>query len=289
MATVGVSLAVVPGTGVGAPSSTANMAGPKSVLVSGVFTGQVIVEAAAVVGGVFCQIATFTAPVSKLVEVACAQMRVRSQNVGGVPVVDITAEGGVVESAVLVAPAGNGAGAAVDISTLGEFTTAMVSAGFTGTVVVELSEDGVNWVQGFPTFTGVGGCESKVTPANFARVRRAGATGGPIPTVNLAAVDVASGNIHARARVNADAVAPTLLIAYRIAALLRLDVGSYRLTLLDPIPITDRFITPTIIDGAGIVQLDPATETTTIIEILVFTNAGAPADFDFDVLVERVS
>jgi hypothetical protein len=194
MATIGITLPVPLGTAVGAPVATANMAGAKSVFVTGLFSGQLIIEVAAVAGGDFCQVATVGQPTKLVVDVACAQMRVRSQSVVGSPNVDVSAEEAVVQSAALTVPAASGVGAATDISAFGELTTVVVSPYTSGgTVAIELSEDGVNWVQGFPTFTGVGGCKTQVTPANFARVRRAGVTGGAPPTVGLAAVTGAGG------------------------------------------------------------------------------------------------
>lgn len=193
MATIGASLAVPAGTGVGAASATANMAGKKTILVSGVFSGQVIVEIAAVAGGPFCQLRTFTAPKSMVFEVACAEMRVSSQNVGGAPVVDVSAEEAVVQAVNLAVPAGNGSGAGSDISALGELMTAVVLPYGSGSCIVELSEDNVNWVQAFSTFTPAGGCQTKEKPANFARVTRAGVTVGAPPVVQLAAISGAGG------------------------------------------------------------------------------------------------
>lgn len=166
------------------------MGARKNVLVSGAFSGQMVVEIAAVAGGTFCPLRTFTAPRSESFEVACAEMRVSSQNVGGAPVVDVTAEQGIALGVNLDVPAGDGSGLASDITAFGELMTAIVQPFGAGVCFVELSEDGVNWVQAFPTFTTRGGWYTRKNPGNFARVTRAsvGLGPGPAPVVQLAAL-----------------------------------------------------------------------------------------------------
>lgn len=190
MATVGISLAVPPGNGTGAPSAVTNMNAAKTVIVGGTFSANVIIEANVKPGGEFCQVASFSRPGQKVVAVVANEMRVRIQGfASGAPDVDVSAEEAVVQSVSLPAPAGNGVGASVAIDQLGELTTALAGGTYTGQVLIEVSEDDVDYAQGFSTLTGTD-CDTKVIPANFARVRRVGvnAAAPGLPDVGLAAV-----------------------------------------------------------------------------------------------------
>ena len=87
----------------------------------------------------------------------------------------------------LVPPAGNGVGAAVDVSALGPLKTITVQGVFTGVVTVEYSEDGGVTFAQLASFA-AGGKQTITLAARFMRVRRGGV--GLIPgTPNI---DVAS-------------------------------------------------------------------------------------------------
>jgi hypothetical protein len=89
----------------------------------------------------------------------------------------------------LPAPAGNGVGAQVDVSTLGTLNTVVVGGTFRGSVVVEISQDGgATWTQEL-VFTAPGSKTSEFV-AEFMRVRRSGvpAISPGLPSVDVGAV-----------------------------------------------------------------------------------------------------
>ena len=97
--------------------------------------------------------------------------------------------------AALGAPVGNGAAAAVDVSTLPLFKTVQIGGTFRGEVIVEISEDGgVTWGQPFPGFQAPG-FASEILAADFMRVRRVGVPANTpgLPIVNVGACDVGGG------------------------------------------------------------------------------------------------
>jgi hypothetical protein len=89
-------------------------------------------------------------------------------------------------------PAGNGPGAAVDVSALGLFKTATVGGDYRGNVQIEISEDGISaWSQiglGFPN----PGAQSQVVAARFMRAVRSGV---PLIAPGLPIVDVGGSNV----------------------------------------------------------------------------------------------
>jgi hypothetical protein len=92
-----------------------------------------------------------------------------------------------------IAPAGNGAGAAVSVALLGTFNTVFVSDVFTGAAIIEVSDDGVNWT---PTlsFNTNGGIKSKSFVAQFVRVFRNNVdlTAPGLPVVTIVAINDAN-------------------------------------------------------------------------------------------------
>lgn len=105
----------------------------------------------------------------------------------GVPEVDVGADDFGTLFATLVATAGDGVGASVDVSLLPAFKTVQISDAFRGGVVVEISEDNVAWAQCM-TFL-VPGAQSKVVTAQWMRVRRQNVpTIAPgLPAINVGA------------------------------------------------------------------------------------------------------
>lgn len=112
-------------------------------------------------------------PGKKTIDIAAQFMRVRRAGAGGVtPDVDVSSNdnGGLFLD--LPVPAGDGVGAAVDVSALGTYNTVAVLGTWEGVVIIEISEDNVTWSQcmGFQN----PGYQSKEFVAQFMRVRRSG-------------------------------------------------------------------------------------------------------------------
>jgi hypothetical protein len=133
---------------------------------------------------------TFQQPNDKTVDVASRWVRATVSNYkpgGPAPVVNLAGNDDGATMATLVAPAADGAGAAVDVSLLPELKTVHIAEQFRGALQVEISADGgVTWnsVYSFQD----PGQQSQVFTANRMRVVRNGVTpGGPLPLVNIAA------------------------------------------------------------------------------------------------------
>lgn len=113
---------------------------------------------------------------------------------GTAPQIDIGGTDDGTVFATLVAPAGNGVGAAVDVSLLPTFKSAQVGGTFRGSVIVEFSEDGATeWAQ-FAAFN-AGGIQSAPETAHWARVRRVGVppNNPGLPIINLGATTTGGG------------------------------------------------------------------------------------------------
>lgn len=190
MSTVGISLTVPATNTAGAASATGNMQGVKTLVVeeaTGVFSGTVIIEARASSGG-YCQVASFSRPGSKEIDIPCDEMRVRRGGAGtGTPTVDVSAEEGIVRAAALTVPAAVGVGASTNVSTFGEHISLFVGSPFNGSIEIEGSADDTDFAQVFKSFVGPG-CEVKDVPANYLRVRRRGTGTSGTPAVTVAAV-----------------------------------------------------------------------------------------------------
>lgn len=122
----------------------------------------------------------FNKPGERTFNVACAFMRARVTGYvqGGAPTVDVGSSDIGTQSATLVATAGNGDGAGVDVSTLGDFTTIQVAGTYKGAVNIQVSNDGgSSWAlaDGF-SFVDKGSPQmySAILTANFFRVSRSG-------------------------------------------------------------------------------------------------------------------
>jgi len=121
----------------------------------------------------------------KTVNVACRFMRAVTTNYtqGGAPTVSVGSTDIGTQAAELVAPAGNGAGAGVDISALGDFTTVQVSGIYKGACNLEVSNDGeTSWAQvagmSFISNGGISKIISAVIVGEFLRVVRTGIQAG---------------------------------------------------------------------------------------------------------------
>jgi len=190
------------GNGVGAAVDFSAMGASKTIVVSGVWpqnnqpsiTIEINNDAAQL--GTWAPIAAFQGGGEVVVDVACRFVRARVANFksGTAPQIDIGGQADAAQFATLVAPAGNGFGAAVDISALGAFKSVHIGNEFRGAVVIEMSTDGItDWGQ--PFAFNKPGVSSAVFTANFARVRRAGVpqVNPGLPLVNIGATDDAGG------------------------------------------------------------------------------------------------
>ncbi len=207
MANIFTNLAVPASDGVGAGSDTSAMGKIRTITVQNTFTGAVNIEFSnEAVGGPYAQVATFSAPGKKTIELAGRFMRVRRSGVAGgaTPDVDVASDdaGGLYLD--LPAPAGDGTGASVDVSAFGTFNTVAVLGTFQGTVIIEISEDNTTWAQCM-AFQAPG-WQSKKFVAQFMRVRRAGTAvlGTPpgLPNVDVGAINDGGGGSAASAATN---------------------------------------------------------------------------------------
>jgi hypothetical protein len=181
MAFTSVSLPAPAGNGVGAWIDVSTFGALKTISVEGNGTRIspfVIIEcsneSAPSSAFTLCQ---FVTPGEQTLEVACHWMRSRVTNYigGGAPTVEVGGDDSGASFAQVAVPAGNGTGASIDVSSLGQFKTVQVLGAFRGNLTLEVSEDGGT------TFVGVEGFSfqqpgfaSAVIAADFFRVTRNG-------------------------------------------------------------------------------------------------------------------
>lgn len=198
MANLFVSLAVPAGNGVGAATDTSDLGAIRTITVEGAFTGGLTVEVSLDAGTTWSPLATFSEESGdQTISVAANSMRVRRSGVDsdnpGSPTVDVGSDENPGEYTSLAVPAGNGTAAGSDISAHGQFQTCQVGGTFTGSVIVQISEDGTDWADEF-TFSNPG-IQSLRFVAQFARVRRGGID--PLlpgtPVVNLGGINDSGG------------------------------------------------------------------------------------------------
>ncbi len=196
MSTTFVNLPTLAGNGSGAAVSVSGIDSLKTIVSAGnggVFEPIVNVEISNDVAGTFwATIATFTAADETVRLIPARWMRATVQNYrgGGAPAVDVGGDVATVTFATLVATAGNGSGAAVDISALGTVKSVQVADAFRGTVVIEVSEDGTTEWGILQSFSAPGVQVATFT-AHWMRVTRTG-----VPQVNpgLPVINVAAGS-----------------------------------------------------------------------------------------------
>lgn len=188
MGNIFVNIPVPVANGSGAPVSMSAFGYSKSISVAGPFDAAVTIEISnELVPTTWAPVVTFNRPDGIVADVACRWMRASVAGYKtGAPVCDVGGGDDGTLFASLPVPAGNGAGAAVDVSPLGLFKTVTVGGLFRGSVQVEISEDGVNnWSQ-FGFGFGNPGQQSLLVAARFMRVVRAGVVGGGLPVVDIA-------------------------------------------------------------------------------------------------------
>ena len=178
------ALPVPVGNGVGAAVDVSTFGAQKTVIVTGTAQCSVNIEFCNDAGQVGWQsMGTIQNSGMLSSQAAVWWMRVRisnyNQNVGGTSSVHVGGTDDGSEFVSLPVPAGNGAGAAVNVSAfLGTLKTVQVGGPFQGTTLVEVSEDGsTEWAQ--PFSFGAPSATTLVIIARFMRVRRVG-----VPTIN---------------------------------------------------------------------------------------------------------
>src|SRR6185295_13821712 len=175
------------GNGIGAPVDLSAYGATKTIIVAGTARSTINVEYnndPAQAGG-WQSMATIqnNGPNPITVNVACRWVRIRvsgyNTSVGGTSSVNIGGTDAGTQFVALPVPAGNGAGAAVDVSGfLGLFKTVQIGGAFQGNLIVEISEDGTTeWAQPF-SFQTPGG-QSAIIVAHWMRVSRSG-----VPVLN---------------------------------------------------------------------------------------------------------
>lgn len=195
MANLFVDLPAPAGDGTGADQDVSGMGRVKTVSVNGTFPGGLTIEFSLDGGATWAGITTFTQQGKKKIEIAAGRMRVRrSGTVGkipGTPNVDVASDDiGAMFVALPSTPA-DGTGASTSVAAIGTYNTVTVAGVFTGSVIVEISEDGVDFNDCF-VFT-QGGQKSKEVVAQFMRVRREGSTAVPgTAVVNVGAINDAT-------------------------------------------------------------------------------------------------
>lgn len=193
------------GDGGGTAVDVSSMGKEKTIVVGGSFVGATVSIQVSVDGGtVFQDIATFSSSGKRTIDVAAQWARVFVRGRSAEPFsANADIGGNNLGSSFLnfVLPAGDGAGPALDISTLGHFTSIVAGGSFRDAVLtVEVSEDGTSYAP-CGSFFDPGGVFHKNLVANFARIvvsGRAGNTFPFTPSVSIgAANDPGAGSIGA--------------------------------------------------------------------------------------------
>lgn len=168
--------------GDGAGVDTSAMGKVRTITVEGDLGGASITIQISNDGGAsFVDLLSTSQPTKKTLKVAAQFMRVRvagiKPNVAYAPNIDVGCNDVGAQFVNLPATAGDGTGAQIDVSALGTFKTAVVTGDFTGQVMIQISEDGVDWADCL-TFDRADH-KSLAFVAQFARVVRAG-SGVPV-------------------------------------------------------------------------------------------------------------
>lgn len=177
MAVLAFDLGTLSADGTGASVDTTFAGRTKTIIVSGTFEASVHVEISC--GGLmFFPIKSFDDSEIKTMIFAAEAMRFRVEGyVSGTISVTVVSESSSGLFTALAVPAGDGVGAAVDISTYGNLKTAIFgidgNGQFPGSHEVEVSADSVHWGQLFKSFTNPA-AQTVEAPAVYARVRRTG-------------------------------------------------------------------------------------------------------------------
>lgn len=174
MPNIFLNLPLPAGDGAGTSVDTSAMGGGKTLTIGGEFEGATIaIEASTDGGTVFQPVALFSAPGTETINVAANRLRTF---VSGRSSLAFTANADVSANDLggdfvgITMPAGNGAGASVDISALESLTTVVVGGDFEGASInIEVSGDGADFTP-LMTFASPGAQTIPQLIANFVRV-----------------------------------------------------------------------------------------------------------------------
>ncbi len=195
MANTFVNLPSQASDGVGAAVDVSTLGKTKTLVIAGSWvldpTINIEVNNDAAQLGSWAPVATFQGGGTITLDIAAIWMRVRVSNfrTGQAPSIDVGGETTLATVSALVATAGTGAGAGVDVSATGSFKTVQVGGPFRGGLLIEASTDGgVSWAPAFAF--NAPGQQSGVVVADFMRARRVGVPPNQpgLPVVNVAAV-----------------------------------------------------------------------------------------------------
>ncbi len=173
MANIFLNLPMPAGNGPGASVDTSAMGKEKSIVVGGTFVGATVAVEVSEDGAEFQPIHLFSFADKRVISVAAQFMRVNvlsrsAESFSGTADIGANDNGALFVG--LPLPAGDGAGASVDVSALGNFTTFVVGGEFRdASISIEISEDGVAFASCGANFSDQGGVQNKVVVANFMR------------------------------------------------------------------------------------------------------------------------
>lgn len=193
MANIFLNIPLPAGDGAGASIDTSTMGKEKSIVVGGSFEGaSIAIEVSTDGGATFQVIWLFTAAGKKVLLTASEFMRARvlgRNALAFTATVDVGANDNGALFLDIPVPASVGAGTAVDVSTLGNFTTFVVNGSFPGTTIsIEVSEDGTSYAP-CAVFSGQGGVQNRTVVANFVRAFVRGQPGPYAATVAIGATN----------------------------------------------------------------------------------------------------
>jgi hypothetical protein len=166
-----VALPVPAADGPGAAVDTSALGADKTIVVTGDFQGSVTIEYSTDAGTTWAALnqATFQQPGTLNSVVVANRMRaVMSGYINGTGQAEVGAPTSL-GSFVQLPTVEDGPGASVDISAFPSFKTAVCDADFQGRMFVEVSDDNVNWAEVFAFNESIGGGESQVIHARWAR------------------------------------------------------------------------------------------------------------------------
>jgi hypothetical protein len=206
MANIFSNLPAPAGDGAGAGVDVSTMGKERTITVQDTFRGTVNIQFSnESIVGPWVTATTFPAAGKKTISIAAQFMRVMRSGVPtvdpGLPNVDVASNDNGALFVDLPATAGDGTGAAIDVSALGTFNTISCLGTFRGTVVIEISEDGTDWA-GCMTFQQPD-WQSKDFVAQFMRVTRKDVPTGVapgLPNIDVGAInDATPGGLTASA------------------------------------------------------------------------------------------
>lgn len=215
MSLVARALPVTASTGVGASADATDMGPNKELIIGGVFNATLNLQISTDGGTSWSSVFSTAAAGRFQVSFAATDVRIDVAYVVGMdpgtPTAEIGADAGVSAGLALTMPAGNGAGASVDVSALTDFKTIIVSGPFTGQVNIEGSQDNTTFKALPVSFTNPDNF-TLVSASQYMRVVRSGVIPGtPAPTAGVASSQVTSVGASAGGGIFGPFVSPLLI------------------------------------------------------------------------------